>query len=109
MADDNRKLRKKQKNEIFLPGDLDDPSEVLRYIPTPEPHMLRKMARNAGKKKELPVNQMLCPHPVHAVVWMQDHINEVDRIGRPTNLFQCEICHATLFLVDGRGKSAADG
>lgn len=109
MADDNRKLRKKQKNDVFMPSDLDDPSDILRYIPNPEPHLMRVKARAAGKRAELPPKQVLCPHPMHAVVWMKDFENERDRYGRPTNLFICEDCDATLFLVDGNGKSASDG
>ena len=109
MSDFNAKKRREQKNEVFVPSDLDDPNDILRYIETPEPYLIRLKAAKAALKGEMPLPHQLCPHPVSKIIQFEDVVRETDRDGRPTNLFECQLCHATLFLVDGRGKSAADG
>ena len=98
-----------QKNDIIKPSDFTDPNDMLRYIDTPEPHIMRTKARNAFKDGTMPMNQINCPHRMARVEQYFDYLNDSDRHGRPTNAFVCQECNATLFLVDGAGKSAADG
>lgn len=105
----NSKEGQVQKNDIILPGDIKDPTDVLRYVDTPEPHLKRKQARSAFKGGTMPMGQIKCPHRMAAVDQYFDYLNDADRHGRPTNLFVCNDCGATLFLIDGSGKSAADG
>lgn len=100
--------RKKQKNDIVVPSDFKF-TDTLKYIESPEPYVLRIKAVSAAKAGDMPYGQAMCPHPVSSMDWLYDHVNEADREGRPTNLFECRLCHATLFLVDGNGKSASDG
>jgi hypothetical protein len=109
MGDPNAPLRRKQNNKVFLPGELDDPSDILRYIATPEPHVMRVKARNAFKRGEMPQKQIECPHDISKIDLMTDDTSDAHRIDRPTNYFVCRMCGATLFLVDGSGKSASDG
>lgn len=82
-------------------------SEIFKHIPNPEPATERARAKVHARAGELPHNQAICPHPISSVGQFMD-----ERPGRApihTNWFQCGVCHATLFLVDGFGKEAVDG
>ncbi len=76
----------------------------IRHIAQPEADLMRKSevaAVRAGK----PDNQ--CPHPVSAI---EQYVDKVPgRVDRPTNLYQCTICHDTLWLVNPHGRAASDG
>lgn len=82
-------------------------SEIFKHIPNPEPSTERRLAKIRAKAGEIPPNQALCPHPISAAGQFMD-----ERPGRSpvhTNLFQCGVCKAMMFLVDGSGKEASDG
>ena len=107
MSEDQiRKDLKTQKNQIITKEDLIRGESLIR-LDLPEPWLKRKQAVEAAKRGEYPKTD--CPHPVSRAVWMEDFVTESDRIGRPTNWFECEVCHSILFLVDPYGTVASDG
>lgn len=96
------------KNQIWTPGAEDMKGvETVRYIPKPDPWLMRLKHYNAAKAGELPFTE--CNHPVSAIRQFVDVETERDREGRPTNLFECLNCHYVLWLVDATGKAAFDG
>lgn len=77
----------------------------MKYIDNPDPRILRLQAQTQAKHNEYPTTA--CPHPASAIGQFIDE--EAGRAGRPTNLFQCDICKTLLWLVDPYGKTATDG
>lgn len=81
-------------------------SEIFKHIPNPEPSTERRLAKIRAKAGEMPATQQACPHPISAAMQLVD-----EKLGRAqiqTNLFQCGVCRAMMFLVDGTGKEASD-
>lgn len=79
--------------------------DIVKHIANPEAYALRSSARAAAKDgRAQPTG---CPHPVSAIVQFVDE--EPGRVGRPTNYFQCELCHTPLWLVDPFLNEAQDG
>lgn len=78
---------------------------IIRHIANPEADTLRRQEIERAKAGTL-VN-VGCPHPLTAISQFADE--EAGREGRPTNLFQCDVCRALLFLVDAHGQTASDG
>lgn len=105
-GEDLKKELKKQKPEVMTASDLIAGTTALN-LATPEPWIKRKQAVDQAKKGIYPKTE--CLHPISMVVQMYDHVNEADRHGRPTNWFECEVCHSMLFLVDPYGRTAQDG
>lgn len=101
--------RKQQNKHIITPAEIKDNGDVLRYVPTPEPYLMRKKARTRFKEGHMPQKEMDCPHFTSRIDQYFDYLNDVDRNGRPTNAFVCRECGTTLWLVSGDGKAAADG
>src|SRR4051794_7549264 len=97
---------KDQKNDIFTKEDLVQGESLLK-VDRPEPWIKRKQAVDAAKQGTYPIKQ--CQHPVSRINQFFDHVNDADREGRPTNLFECEVCHSLLFLADPYGRVASDG
>lgn len=89
-----------------MPNDFDMKGvEIVKNIGNPESYLLWSKQVVAAKDGRLPVN--ICPHPLSAIEQYADE--EPGRKGRPTNLFECTICHRLLRLIDAHGKSATDG
>ena len=80
----------------------------LEHISHPEASSFRAKTRVHARAGELPAGQKMCAHPVPAIQQFVDEAPGRD-IDRPINLFQCSLCNATLWLVDGFGKEANDG
>jgi len=81
--------------------------EVAKNIPSPDPRIVRSLIKGRARNNEIPNPN--CPHPMSAIYQIEDVVNENQRSGRPTNLFQCDICKSTLFLVDAFGNEATEG
>ncbi len=90
----------------FLAG-LTKDDQVLRHIPNPEAHLLREKAYLAAQAREYP--RKGCPHPISAIEQYLDDDPSAHRESRPTNLFECSICHSLLWLVSPYGEAASDG
>jgi hypothetical protein len=82
-------------------------SDSLKHLPSPDPRIVRARLKAAAKAGEIPVSP--CPHPVSAIQQYIDEVATRDRYSRPTNLFECMLCHQQLRLVDFNGKDAKDG
>ena len=82
-----------------------DGEPVLKQITHPEAQLLRKSEVEAVKAGK-PDNQ--CPHPIGAITQFMDDPGS-GRPEVPVNLYQCEVCNETLWLVSAHGRAAADG
>jgi hypothetical protein len=71
-----------------------------------EAEIIRNKALAAAKRGEYPRSG--CPHPVQAVEQFIDEDPSTRRNGRPTNLFECTICHSLLWLINPYGEAASD-
>lgn len=79
--------------------------ELAKQLTNPESVILWGKQVAAAKDGRLPPTE--CPHPMSAIDLYVDE--EAGREGRPTNLFECTICHRLLRLVDAHRKEATDG
>ena len=90
----------------FLRG-LKPGDETLRPIYNPEAYVFRSKARAAAKRGELKRNE--CRHPDQYLRQYVDFDPGRKRDGRPCNLYECGICHQSLWMVDAWGKDKPDG
>lgn len=82
-------------------------ADIISHIGDPDPVILRDKDLAAALDGRMPPNA--CPHPMSAMEQFVDEEPGRARSGRPTNLFQCGVCHRLLWLVDAFGKPAAEG
>ena len=101
----------KSKKKVDLPtlSDYDKNTTLLRHIHNPEATVLWEKAVAAARENRYIANAKLCTHPLSGVRQFVDEELDKDRKGRPTNLFQCDICGSYLALVDPHGRRGADG
>lgn len=105
MADKAKRLEQARK----IPNDLlIDPKRdtTIKHIENPDPMLARLRESARAKSQAMPHNG--CPHPMSALSHFVDRTGTTDRYDRPTNLFQCELCHNLLRVVDFWGNEASD-
>jgi len=79
--------------------------DIVKQVVNPESYLLWAKQVAAAKDGRMPPSA--CPHPLSAVeIYVDDTPGREDR---PTNLFECTICHRLLRLFDAHGKESSDG
>jgi hypothetical protein len=81
-------------------------TDSLKYLNSPDAEIIR--ARESARAKAGAVPVTGCPHPVSAIDWVIEDNGQVNRNGRPLNLFVCGVCGGLLRLVDFNGVEAKD-
>src|SRR4051812_44773460 len=89
--------------------DFDKNTTVLRHVHNPEAMIMWDSAIASAKRGEYMLRGLECPHPISSMRQFEDAEVEVNRKGRPTNLWQCGICNSLLALVDPYGRRGSDG
>jgi hypothetical protein len=96
--------RAKDTNEFL--NSLTKNDEFVKPIYNPEAWVIRDKARAAASRGEMPRSQ--CTHPFQAMQQYVDEDPARERNGRPLNLFECGVCHLTMWIVDPWGVPISD-
>lgn len=79
---------------------------LVKPIYNPEAYIFREKLRGAANRGELPKTE--CRHPFQSMKQFVDEDPAVARNGRPVNLFECGVCHMTMWIVDPWGTPVSD-
>lgn len=92
-----------------IPDDkLIDPKRdtTVRHIENPDPVLARLRESARAQSQVTPYRG--CPHPISAIAQFVDRTGTSERLDRPTNLFQCDLCKSLLRLCDFYNNEASD-
>jgi len=99
-----RKIREEEAAEFLR--SLSPNDDLVKPIYNPEAYVVRDKARAAASRGDMPRTQ--CTHPLWQIKQFVDYDPAVNRKDRPLNLFECQVCHTPLWLVDPWGKMVGD-
>jgi hypothetical protein len=80
---------------------------TMKHVWHPDPKVMRDVER--ARARDGVIDTRGCKHPMSAMQQFVDVESDRDRDGRPTNLFQCGVCGALLWLSDANGREASEG